>query len=155
MPTTSANDPKAAFEVALAKLECFVADLRPPLSSFKQAFGRDVTLGFLAELYVARQYQLTLLEAVNAQGADAVDAEKRRYQIKYRHADVLNVDINNFDFDYIVLVNIDANYALSGMWRLTKAQVESVCADREKFRKFQITQARFKAVSKSLTSQTS
>ena len=38
----------------------------PVLAAFKRAFGRDVTPGFLAELYAARAYNLTLLDQVNA-----------------------------------------------------------------------------------------
>src|SRR5262249_37018321 len=93
----------------------------------------------------ARKYDLTLLAGSNAQGADATDAEGKRYQIKCRTPDVLNVDINNFEFDWIVLVNLDADYHLAGMWRLAVEQVKPLCAWREQFRKFQVTQTRFKA----------
>jgi hypothetical protein len=140
------DDRKAAFEAALAHLDDFVTSLIPALPDFKRAFGRNVTPSFLAELYAARHYKLTLLESACAFGADATDAQGGRYQIKYRSPGVLNVDINNFEFDHIVLINIDANYALAGIWRLTVAQVRGLCKYQEKFRKFQVTQARFKAV---------
>jgi len=116
----------------------------PALAKFKQAFGRDATPGFVAELLAAREYGLTLLDDATAHGADARDGEGKRYQIKCRTPDVLNVDINNFEFDFIVLVNLDAEYQSAGMWRLAAEQVKPLCTWREKFRKFQVTQARFK-----------
>ncbi len=30
-------------------------------------------------------------------------------------SDVLNVDLNNFDFDFLVLVNLSGDYAVQGM----------------------------------------
>jgi hypothetical protein len=127
------NEGKAVFEATLRAL-----------SDFKRVFKRDVTPGFIAELYAARQYELELL-AATAAGADATDSDGKRYQIKYRSPEVLNIDINNFTFDYIVLVNMDADYNVSGTWRLTVEQARGMCAHQEKFRKFQVSQKRFKA----------
>src|SRR5262245_52467871 len=134
METTLTPEQIAALDVCL-----------PALARFRQAFGRDVTPGFLAELLAAREYGLKLLEQSNAQGADAIDGEGNRYQIKCRTSNVLNVDINNFDFDYIVLVNLDPDYGLAGIWRLSVEQIKPLCTWREKFRKFQVRQAHFKA----------
>ncbi len=127
-----------------SRLEAFSAVL-PAIARFKRAFGRDLSPDFVAELYAARQYGLVLPDRCNQPGADAADQEGRRYQIKYRSPATLNVDINNFNFDFIVLVNVDDDYRLAGMWRLPVAQVRAICVNREKFRKFQVTQSRFKA----------
>jgi hypothetical protein len=67
-----------------------------------------------------------------------------RYQVKGRDVTVLNVDINNFDFDYVVLVKLSEDYRPSGMWKLSMDKIRSPCANREKFRKFQLTQKAFK-----------
>ena len=127
------DEEKAAFEAAL-----------PALAAFKHTCGRDATPGFVAELYAAREFNLMLLKSANAPGADATDANGKRYQVKYRSPDVLNIDLNNFDFDYIVLVNVDADYRLAGIWRLTVDRVRAMCVYRAKFQKHQVTQARFK-----------
>lgn len=39
-----------------------------------------------------------------------------RYQIKFRSVGTLNVDLNNFDFDFLVLVNLDDDLSLAGLW---------------------------------------
>jgi hypothetical protein len=56
---------------------------------------------------------------------------------------VLNVDINNFDFDYVVLVNLTEDYRPLGMWKLSADEVRRLAADRGKFNKFQLTQKEF------------
>lgn len=116
-----------------------------PLARFRKAFGRDAGPDFIAELEVARRYNLRLSDRPNEPGCDAIDAHGRRYQIKYRSAGTLNVDFNNFDFDVAVLVNIDEAHHVAGMWTLPVDRVQAMCAYREKFRKYQVTQARFKA----------
>lgn len=78
----------------------------PSLSAFKRAFGRDPSSDFLAELYVARELGLDLANRRNEPGSDAVDANGHRYQVKFRSSGTLNVDTNNLDFDFIVLVNV-------------------------------------------------
>jgi len=133
-----------AIELTAKRLAAFDAVL-PALSAFKRAFGRDVAPDFLAELYVAKEFKLQLSDRKNEPGADATDEQGRRYQIKYRSPSTQNVDINNFDFDYIVLVNLGDDYGLAGLWRLTVEQVRAISSSRPDFGKFQITQARFKS----------
>jgi hypothetical protein len=131
-------------ELTAERLAAFEAILAP-LASFRRAFGRDVKPDFIAELYAAKQFDLTLPDRSNEQGADATDRDGRRYQVKFRSPDTLNVDFNNFDFDFAVLVNLDDDYRLAGIWRLGRETARGISAHREKYRKFQVTQARFKA----------
>lgn len=133
------NERLAAFEGVL-----------PALSAFKRAFGRDVAPDFVAELYVAREFYLELSTRRNEPGADAVDAEGRRYQVKFRSAGTLNVDVNNFDFDFVVLVNLNDDYGLAGLWRMGLATAQGVFAHRPAYRKWQATQVRFKAAAEQI-----
>ncbi len=123
----------AAFDAAL-----------PALATFKRAFGRDASPGFVAELQAAREFGLCLHSGPNARGADAVDAAGLRYQIKFRGTGTLNVDISNFEFDFIVLINMDENYALGGIWRMDQKKAREIFAHREEYRKYQVTQRSFK-----------
>ena len=116
----------------------------PDLAAFKQAFGRGVSADFIAELYAARQLQLQLPDGGCQPGCDATDASGKRYQIKCRHPGTRNVDINNFAFDVLILVNLDEAYSLSGMWSIPVDQVKTLCTFREKFRKFQVPQEQLK-----------
>jgi hypothetical protein len=58
---------------------------------------------------------------------------------------VLNVDVNNFDFDYLMLVNLREDYSLKGIWRLPVSVAQKIFVFREKFRKYQATQKSVKA----------
>jgi len=118
--------------------------LLPHLAAFKRAFGRGVSADFIAELYAARELDLELPDGGCQPGCDATDASGKRYQIKCRQAGTLNVDISNFAFDVLVLVNLDESYMLSGMWSLPVDRVRELCAFRAKFRKYQVTQNRLK-----------
>lgn len=109
------------------------------MAEFKAAFGRSLSGDFVAELYAADELGLRVVES-GAAGYDAISPEGKRYQVKFRSAQTQNVDINNFDFDYLVLVNLDENYQLSGMWRITKEQAEQIFVERVKFRKYQTSQ---------------
>ena len=126
-----------------AELVAFEAVL-PAISAFKRAFGRDLGADFVAELYAAREFSLELPSRRNEPGADAVDADGLRYQVKFRSPGTLNVDVNNFDFDFIVLVNVDDDYALAGLWRMDRATAEGLFVHRPNYRKWQATQVRFK-----------
>jgi hypothetical protein len=85
------------------------------LVAFKRVFNRDLTPSILAELYVALELGLAPTQLCNQSGFDLMSCDGVRYQVKHRHADVLNVDLNNFDFDYLVLVNMGDDYSLNGM----------------------------------------
>ena len=115
------------------------------LVQFKREFDRDLTPSMLAELYVALELDLTPAQLCNHPGFDLVGSDGRRYQIKQRGADVLNVDVNNFAFDYLVLVNLGDDYTLKGMWRLPVESAQKLFVFREKFRKYQATQKVVKA----------
>lgn len=69
-------------------------------AKFRRAFSKGFTEGLLAEFYAAQHLDLSLCEG-NAQGYDAVGSGGERYQIKFRSVGTLNVDVNNFDFDFL------------------------------------------------------
>ena len=73
-------------------------------------------------------------------GFDLVSNEGTRYQVKVRTPSTLNVDVNNFDFDYLILVNLSDDYRMTGIWRLGVDKARSLFTHREKFRKHQATQ---------------
>jgi hypothetical protein len=80
----------------------------------------------------------------NTKGFDLQGTDGTRYQVKGRDATTLNVDINNFDFDYLVLVNLSEDYRPIGMWKLSAEKLRTLCVARGEFRKFQLTQKVFK-----------
>ena len=125
------------------RLAAFEAVL-PAISAFKRAFGRDLSADLIAELYAAREFDLELPGRRNEPGSDATDATGRRYRVKFRSRDTQNVDANNFDFDYIVLINLDDDYALAGLWRMDRATAHGIFVHRPDYRKWQATQTRFK-----------
>jgi hypothetical protein len=133
MPIRLNEGRRAAFEAVL-----------PAIAAFKRAFGRNISADFLAELYAARELNLELPDAPNEPGADATDQAGKRYQIKYRQASTLNIDVNNFAFDYLVLVNLDDSYVPTGIWSLPVDEAKVLFTFREKFRKYQATQTTFK-----------
>ena len=110
------------------------------LVQFKREFGRDLTVELLAELYVALELDLLPVSAPNQRGFDLIGADGQRYQVKQRRPDVLNVDVNNFEFDFLVLVNLTDDYRVRGMWQLPVEKARALFAHREKFRKYQATQ---------------
>jgi len=118
----------------------------PAITRFRAAFGRDLSTDFLAELYAARELNLELPDRSNEPGSDAIDDRGRKYEIKYRSLTTLNVDLNSFDFDYLILVNLAEDYRLIGMWQLPVERAKTVFSFREKYRKYQATQERVKSV---------
>lgn len=123
-------------------------EVLPAITKFKAAFGRDISADFLAELYVARKLNLELPDKSNQPGADAIDSKRQKYEIKYRSPNTNNVDLNSFNFDYLILVNLSNDYGLIGMWELPVATAKSLFKYREDFRKYQTTQAIVKRNSK-------
>jgi hypothetical protein len=115
------------------------------LVRFKREFNRDLTPSVLAELYVALEFDLTPAQLCNNPGFDLLGADGKRYQVKHRSVETLNVDLNNFDFDYLVLVNLSDDYTLRGMWRLSVDLAREIFVFREKYRKYQATQKSVKA----------
>ena len=121
------------------------------MAKFKEVFGRDLEPSFVAELYAFNKLGLEICDTRNELGFDAIDNKGRRYQIKYRSPGTPNVDINNFNFDYVVLVNVDDKFLVSGMWLATIGQAKEIFTLREKFRKNQVTQKKLKSVAKFIT----
>ena len=118
------------------------------MAKFRKTFGRSLEPSFVAELHVAMKLGLEISSEVNMPGYDAVSTDGKRYQIKYRSKNTLNVDINNFEFDYIILVNLNEDYQPIGMWQLNTGQAKNTFTPRDKFRKYQTTQNMFKKIAK-------
>ena len=87
---------------------------------------------------------LPMPDRVNTVGFDLRSIDGTRYQVKGRDPTTPNVGFNNFDFDYVVLVNLDEDYRPNGMWKLNADKLRSLCAHRREFRKFQLAQKVFK-----------
>ena len=86
-------------------------------------------------------------------GFDLLGKDGGRYQVKQRGADVLNVDFNNFDLDYLPLVNLRDDYSFTGLWRLPAESAQKLFVFREKYRKYQATQESVKAAPRSCLSR--
>lgn len=132
MPITLDEEKQGIFEKAIEVM-----------AEFRNVFGRELKPDVIAELYVARELNLKLMDGPNAPGYDGVDTLGQRYEIKERMAQ--NVDLNNFDFDFLILVNLDDFYRVKGMWKLSKEMAEKIFVWREKFRKYQTTQDKVKS----------
>ena len=116
------------------------------MAEFRKVFHRDLQPSFIAELCAAEELGLEINLTTTEPGFDAIDCSGKRYQIKYRSLGTLNVDLNNFDFDYLILVNLDDDYRLNGMWRITSDQAREVFIWREKYLKYQATQTKVKSI---------
>jgi len=114
------------------------------LCSFRTKFGVELSFSNLCEIYVALQLGLPMPSKGNTRGFDLRGSDGTRYQVKGRDASVLNVDINNFEFDFLVLVNLTDDYRPLGMWKLSVDRARELAADRGKYNKFQLTQKAFK-----------
>ena len=121
------------------------------LVRFKRDFNRELTASVLAELYVARELGLVPVDLCNHPGYDLLGDDGKRYQVKQRGENVLNVDVNNFDFDYLMLVNLGEDYVLKGMWKLHVDDARKLFVFREKFRKYQATQKAVKGAADKVT----
>jgi hypothetical protein len=119
----------------------FAADA---LLRFRAQFGVELSFSRLCEIYVALQLELPMPNRGNTRGFDLRGTDGTRYQVKGRDVTTLNVDINYFDFDYLVLVNLSEDYRPSGMWKVSAEKLRTLCAARGDFRKFQLTQKAFK-----------
>jgi len=134
MPTLFSEKENKVFEQAILALR-----------DFRITFGRELKPDVLAEYYVARELGLQLVNGSNTPGYDAVDDKGLRYQIKSRNAQ--NVDLNNFDFNFLILINLDENYQIKGIWKLSQTEAKTIFVWREKFRKYQATQDKVKKAS--------
>lgn len=128
-----------------------IRDAVKALVEFKREFNRDLTVSLLAELYVAMELDLLPTSVSNQQGFDLIGPDGKRYQVKHRGPDVLNVDVNNFDFDYLLLVNLSDDYSLRGIWKLPVEEARSLFVHRDKFRKYQATQKSVKQNAEALS----
>ncbi|HEY0701442.1 MAG TPA: hypothetical protein VGD60_01625 [Candidatus Acidoferrales bacterium] len=102
------------------------------LVRFTREFNRDLTPSILAELYLARELDSVPAEMGNHPGYDLLGGDGKRHQVKQRGEDVLNVDVNNFDFDFLALVSIADDYALKGTWLLPVEKAKELFIFREK-----------------------
>lgn len=114
------------------------------MAEFRRIFSRDLEPSFIGELYAAEKLNLKINLSSTEPGFDAIDSDGARYEIKYRSITTQNVDVNNFNFDYLVLVNLDDNYQLIEMWRLKFEMAEQIFTHRGKHRKYQATQDKLK-----------
>jgi hypothetical protein len=120
------------------------------MAEFKNAFRRNLGPDMIAEIYVAKELSLNICVG-NKPGYDLVGPDNYRYQVKFRDANTQNIDINNFDFDFIVLVNLkEEDFTLKGMWLLTQPAAQSIFSTREKYNKHQVTQKKFKEIAKKI-----
>ena len=124
-----------------ASEEVVLKDARAATAAFRRTFGCELRPESLAEVYVASRLNLTLIHGNNP-GFDGTAPNGDRYQIKYRASGSI-VDMNNFEFDYMVLVNMNVDYEVTGMYRVAQQQVRDNCTHREKYRRWQISQAKF------------
>ena len=120
------------------------------MAAFRRTFGRNLDPSFIAELYAAKELGLELRAGPNEPGFDAVDSDGYRYEIKHRSPTTLNIDVNSFEFDYLVLVELDDACLLAGVWRITETQARQLFVFREKYRKYQTTQVKVKRVAERL-----
>lgn len=114
------------------------------MAEFRRVFHKDLQPSFIAEIYAAEELGLKINLNITEPGFDAIDSSGKRYQIKYRSLRTQNADFNNFDFDYLILVNLDDHYRLIGMWRITADQARKIFAWRKKYLKYQATQTKVK-----------
>ena len=114
------------------------------LAEFRRLFSRELDAATIAELYVAEKLGLQFSSVINQPGFDLQSPTGLRYQVKHRTAGTVNVDLQNFTFDFLMLVNLDSNYGCAGLWQMSVATAREVCVWREKFRKYQVTQTKFK-----------
>ncbi len=120
--------------------------------AFRAQFGTDLSVGALGEVLAAGALGLTLTAETTTPGYDALGPSGERVQIKYRAASAPSVDMNNFDFDTLVLVNLTDDYQVGGLWRITAAQAREIAAERigDGYHRYQTTQARIKEIGERL-----
>jgi hypothetical protein len=120
------------------------------MSAFRREFGLDLSSSNLAELFVALELNLRFPEATNQRGFDLIDQNGARYQVKRRSPSTHNIDINNFTFDYLVVVQLGDDWLPVVMWKAAVSDIQPLCTRRENFRKFQLSQVEFRSVAKEL-----
>lgn len=121
-----------------------VANARAAMVAFRETFGCELRPDTLAEVYTADQLGLTL-EVGNNPGFDAKDTNGNRYQIKLRATKSV-VDINSFDFDYLVLVIMDADYNIFAIYRISEQQARKIFVPRPDYHRWQTSQAKIIAL---------
>lgn len=112
--------------------------------NFENEFGKRLEISSISELLVADKLNLSIARRKNQPGYDAMDGYRNRYQIKFRADSTQNVDVNNFDFDHLILVNMNDEYQISGIWKLPVSLAKELFSYREKHRKYQASQKKVK-----------
>ena len=79
-----------------------------------------------------------------------MDRSGGRYQVKRRSPSTHNIDINNFTFDYLVVVQLGGDFLPIVMWKAAVSDIQPLCTRRENFRKFQVSQVEFRSVAEEL-----
>jgi hypothetical protein len=74
------------------------------LADLKREFGRDLTASLLVELHIALEPHLRLLGKIDQPGFELVGRNGKLYQLNQRDPKTLNVDLNSFDFDCLILM---------------------------------------------------
>lgn len=120
------------------------------MAQFKRMFRMDLSPSLLAEIYVALELDLDLPKGGNQPGFDLTSTAGLRYQVKQRNSGTQNVDVNNFDFDFVVLVNLGEDCQPTGMWILDVGSAMGIFVDRVDYRKHQVSQSVFKRNAKAV-----
>src|SRR3989338_4701641 len=88
---------------------------------YEKLTGRNLGItGEVGELLVCQKLKLKLSADPLTAGYDAVDKNRKRYQIKTRRAHNDRGRISSFSkhgFDYAVLITLGKNYKISGLWQ--------------------------------------
>lgn len=127
----------------------FNAALRA-MADFHLAFGRPLDSSIVAEFYVAYALHLKFPARRLEAGYDLIDNNGLRYQVKHRGQQTGNVDLNSFNFDYLILLHLDGEYQPHGLWKLTVAAAKEIFVPRAKFRRWQASQKEVRAHAASL-----
>ena len=117
-------------------VESWVKALREVGEAYKRDFGRSLSLtGGLGELYACKHMELKRAPEGQA-NYDAEDKDNLRVQIKSRAPHKLGVEsvdpkgtvgrFHTWDFDYALLVLLDADLNLDGIWQCEKASVKQL-----------------------------
>jgi hypothetical protein len=125
-----------------------ISQAQAAMAAFRAAFGTNLSVGMLAEILAALELGLTLTDETTTPGYDAVSQDGARYQVKYRADSTPQIDMNNFDFDYLLLINLDEGYRLREMWRITVEQAQAITTERigDGYHRYQTNQTKIKAI---------
>lgn len=103
---------------------------------YERLTGRNLGItGEVGELLVCHKLRLKLMTDPRTAGYDAIDKNRRRYQIKTRRANNDRGSISTFskhDFDCAVLATLDENYKIIGLWRISHKKLRPILNRRKR-----------------------